>query len=39
MGEGIQAGYESRGKPTHLFGRFEGALNRYNLAVEVMIGS
>ncbi|NOD95232.1 hypothetical protein GS636_20740 [Ruegeria sp. HKCCD4884] len=37
IGEEIQAGFASRGNPTHLFGRFEGALNRFNLAVEEMI--
>ncbi len=39
IGEEIQAGFASRGNPTHLFGRFEGALNRFNLAVEEMIMS
>lgn len=37
LGEEIQAGFASRGNPTHIFGRFEGALNRFNLAVEEMI--
>ena len=37
LGEEIQAGFASRGNPSHLFGRFEGALNRFNLAVEEMI--
>jgi len=37
MGEEIQAGFASRGNPSHLFGRFEGALNRFNLLVEEMI--
>ena len=36
-GEEIQSGFASRGNPSHLFGRFEGALNRFNLAVEQMI--
>lgn len=39
IGEEIQAGFASRGNPTHIFGRFEGALNRFNLMVEEMIGS
>ena len=39
LGEEIQAGFASRGNPTHIFGRFEGALNRFNLIVEEMIGS
>lgn len=38
LGEEIQAGFASRGNPSHLFGRFEGALNRFNLAVEALIG-
>ena len=37
LAEEIQAGFASRGNPSHLFGRFEGALNRFNLAVEEMI--
>lgn len=37
LGEEIQSGFSSRGNPSHLFGRFEGALNRFNLAVEEMI--
>ena len=37
LGEEIQAGFASRGNPSHLFGRFEGALNRFNLAVEAML--
>lgn len=37
LGEEIQSGFASRGNPTHLFGRFEGALNRFNLAIEEMI--
>lgn len=37
LGEEIQAGFASRGNPSHLFGRFEGALNRFNLDVEEMI--
>ena len=39
LGEEIQAGFASRGNPTHLFGRFEGALNRFNQAVEEMIAT
>ena len=37
LGEEIQAGFASQGNPSHLFGRFEGALNRFNLIVEEMI--
>ncbi|MEO1689524.1 MAG: SRPBCC family protein, partial [Pseudomonadota bacterium] len=37
LGEEIQAGFASRGNPSHLFGRFEGALNRFNLAVEELL--
>jgi len=37
LGEEIQSGFASRGNPSHLFGRFEGALNRFNLVVEEMI--
>ncbi|MBO9449252.1 Rieske 2Fe-2S domain-containing protein [Tropicibacter sp. R16_0] len=37
LGEEIQSGFASRGNPSHLFGRFEGALNRFNLAVEELI--
>ena len=37
LAEEIQAGFASRGNPSHLFGRFEGALNRFNIAVEEMI--
>ena len=37
LGEEIQSGFASRGNPSHLFGRFEGALNRFNLTVEEMI--
>ena len=33
----IQAGFSSQGNPSHLFGRFEGALNRFNLVVEEML--
>jgi hypothetical protein len=33
----IQSGLVSRGKPSHLFGRFEGALNRFNFVAEKMI--
>ena len=39
LGEEIQAGFASRGNPTHIFGRFEGALNRFNLVVEEMLGN
>ena len=37
LGEEIQSGFASRGNPSHLFGRFEGALNRFNLTVEDML--
>lgn len=37
LGEEVQSGFGSRGNPSHLFGRFEGALNRFNLAVEELI--
>ena len=37
LGEEIQSGFASKGNPSHLFGRFEGALNRFNLAIEEMI--
>ncbi len=37
LGEEIQSGFASRGNPSHLFGRFEGALNRFNLVVEDMV--
>ena len=36
--EEIQSGFAPRGKPSHLMGRFEGALNRFNLTVEEAIG-
>lgn len=39
LGEEIQSGFASRGNPSHLFGRFEGALNRFNLCVEEMIAN
>ncbi|MEO3415647.1 SRPBCC family protein [Roseovarius sp. CAU 1744] len=39
LGEEIQAGFASRGNPSHLFGRFEGALNRFNIAVEEIIAN
>ncbi|MEM9277669.1 MAG: SRPBCC family protein [Pseudomonadota bacterium] len=39
LGEEIQSGFASRGNPSHLFGRFEGALNRFNLVVEEMIAN
>ena len=35
--EEIQAGFSSRGNASHLFGRVEGALNRYKQTVEEMI--
>ena len=38
LGVEIQAGFASRGNPSHLFGRFEGALNRFNLNVEQLLG-
>lgn len=37
LGEEIQSGFASRGNPSHLFGRFEGALDRFNRAVEEML--
>lgn len=37
LGVEIQSGFASRGNPSHLFGRFEGALNRFNLTVEEML--
>ena len=37
LGEEIQSGFASRGNPSHLFGRFEGALNRFNRMVEELI--
>lgn len=37
LGEEIQSGFASRGNPSHLFGRFEGTLNRFNLVVEEML--
>ena len=37
LGEEIQSGFACKGNPSHLFGRFEGALNRFNLAVEEML--
>lgn len=37
LGEEIQEGFASRGNPTHILGRFEGALNRFNLMVEEML--
>ncbi len=39
LGEEIQAGFASRGNPSHLFGRFEGALDRFNLTVEAMLAA
>lgn len=37
LGEEIQSGFASRGNPSHLFGRFEGALHRFNASVEEML--
>ncbi|WP_164658069.1 aromatic ring-hydroxylating dioxygenase subunit alpha [Tropicibacter sp. Alg240-R139] len=37
LGEEIQSGFASGGNPSHLFGRFEGALNRFNLTVEELM--
>lgn len=39
LGEEIQTGFASKGNPSHLFGRFEGALNRFNLVIEEMIAT
>ena len=39
LGEEIQSGFASRGNPSHLFGRFEGALNRFNTAVEELLAT
>ena len=39
LGEEVQAGFASKGNPSHLFGRFEGALNRFNLVVEELIAT
>ena len=39
LGEEVQAGFASRGNPSHLFGRFEGALNWFNVAIEEMIAN
>lgn len=39
LGEEIQTGFASRGNPSHLLGRFEGALNRFNLTVEEMLAN
>jgi phenylpropionate dioxygenase-like ring-hydroxylating dioxygenase large terminal subunit len=39
LGEEIQSGFASRGNPSHLFGRFEGALNRFNLTVEELLAT
>ena len=39
LAEEIQGGFASRGNPSHLFGRFEGALNRFNAAIEEMIAN
>ncbi|WP_170560179.1 aromatic ring-hydroxylating oxygenase subunit alpha [Ruegeria atlantica] len=39
LGEEIQSGFASRGNPSHLFGRFEGALHRFNACVEEMLAS
>ena len=37
LGAEIQSGFASRGNPSHLFGRFEGALNRFNLVIEELL--
>ena len=37
IGEEIQSGFASRGNPSHLFGRYEGALNRFNMIIEEML--
>ena len=37
LGEEIQSSFASRGNPSHLFGRFEGALNWFNLEIERML--
>ena len=37
LGEEIQSGFASKGNPTHIFGRFEGALNRFNVVVEELL--
>lgn len=39
LGEEVQVGFASRGNPSHLFGRFEGALNWFNVAIEEMIAN
>jgi len=39
LGEEIQAGFASRENPSHLFGRYEGALNRFNLAIEEILAN
>ncbi|QDG78612.1 aromatic ring-hydroxylating dioxygenase subunit alpha [Labrenzia sp. PHM005] len=39
LGEEIQAGFASKGNPSHLFGRYEGALNRFNLVVEEILAN
>ena len=39
LGEEIQSGFASRGNPSHIFGRYEGALNRFNLVVEELIAT
>ena len=39
LAEEIQDGFASRGNPSHLFGRFEGALNWFNAAIEEMIAN
>ncbi len=39
LGEEVQAGFASKGNPSHLFGRFEGALNRFNLVVQELIAT
>jgi len=37
IGEEIQTGFASGGNPSHIFGRFEGALHHLNTSVEEML--
>ena len=39
LDEEVQAGFYSKGNPSHLFGRFEWALNQFNLIVEELIAT
>ncbi|WP_420338336.1 aromatic ring-hydroxylating oxygenase subunit alpha [Roseibium sp.] len=39
LGEEIQSGFASKGNPSHLFGRYEGALNRFNLVIEEILAN